>query len=141
MRCCIRWYAHFKAADAGDSSLCFLGSGDGRGVSIELLMSMANSTASFTDLKLYVGNSQQSVTISSASDTHGLVELFVLVILLLARVAIFSHDCKTGHLGILEILKSGKLIKSKISLRRALRRGQHESQVTLMPEAADILRR
>jgi hypothetical protein len=66
---------------------------------------MANSTASLTDLKLYVGNSQQSVTISPTFDTHGLVELFILVILLLARVAIFNHCYETRNLGRLEILK------------------------------------
>src|SRR4051794_17356654 len=55
MRCCIRWYAHFKAADAGDSSTGFLGSSDARGVSIELLISIAKRTASLTDLKLCSG--------------------------------------------------------------------------------------
>lgn len=49
MRCCIMWYAHFRAAVAGDSLVAFLPS-DGRGVSMDSLTSMAKRTASLTDL-------------------------------------------------------------------------------------------
>jgi hypothetical protein len=52
MRCCIKWYAHLRAADAGDSTLDFFGLDEPRGVSIELLISIAKRTASLTALKL-----------------------------------------------------------------------------------------
>lgn len=52
MRCCMIWYAHFKAAEVGDSSPGFFGSDDGRGVSIGLLTSIAKRTASLTERKL-----------------------------------------------------------------------------------------
>lgn len=50
MRCCMIWYAHFKAAAAGLSVSAFLESEAGGGLSMEGLTSMAKRMASFWDL-------------------------------------------------------------------------------------------
>lgn len=48
IRCCIKAYAHFNAADTGVSRSVFFESVGGGTVSIEELTSMAKSTASLT---------------------------------------------------------------------------------------------
>jgi hypothetical protein len=50
MRCCIKWYAHFSAAREGVSGLAFLEPEVDRGISIDLLTSIAKRTASLEDL-------------------------------------------------------------------------------------------
>lgn len=50
MRCCIKAYAHFKAADVGVSRSAFFESDCGGSASMDELTSIANRTASLTDL-------------------------------------------------------------------------------------------
>lgn len=50
MRCCIRWYAHFSAAEAGESLSAFFDPEEGGGVIMDSLTSIAKRTASLTDL-------------------------------------------------------------------------------------------
>lgn len=53
MRCCIKAYAHFKAAKVGVSRSPFFESDGAGGVNIDLLTSIAKRTASLTVLYDY----------------------------------------------------------------------------------------
>ena len=78
IRCCMNWYAHFKAVKVGDRLSEFFESLVGGLVSIDLLTSMAKSTASLTVLYPL----KESVDIVGDQIlTHTLVDIFLVFVL------------------------------------------------------------
>ena len=93
IRCCIKAYAHFSAANVGVSRSIFLESVGGGAVNIELLTSITKSTASFELLYAWKSFSIRSGE-RGTSTTYSLVKLLLLFIFLFGRLpfVLVCHD-------------------------------------------------
>lgn len=94
VRCCIKEYAHFKAAKVGVSLSAFLESLDGDAASIDGLTSMTNRTASLALLYtccMLTLLSKEALSLISYRIVKLLLLLFLSITTLLPSV-LFRHD-------------------------------------------------